>query len=800
MQMNRPILIVFSLMTVLILKAQPDVVFTGGNKPYPLYVAETDTSISSSPWVLVGPHDGHPLSSPHLCGPAGSGSQDMGRIDVISPHPCRTGEWLAGSVNGGVFKTTDGGKQWRNVTDASGLSFMGISAIVRHPKNPDIIYASTRKIFGIWYHGGATYCGDQRSSYGIGLLLSVNGGEDWQCIGANDIPAIEKQDSYRDFFNSGCLAIDPRSTLRHTRVAIGFEARIDCWTGTADMRSGEWFTPLSFDPWETGDDENHWHNMQIDDIAFSSRGELWFSRFDGLWAYDFSLKEKRMIPLPWPADLAADSLQFRGKTYLHNPLRWHIRMHPDEKGRWMLLAEITWLAEKDNRLAEKKKEVFLYFTRSKNGVFSGPHRVADGQVLSGRIAGEPFAFLFQKGTCVARADWDLTGDSLRIRSTENGKNHVDARVFASCYQPCEKKVYHFLGTDGGVSVSTDGWHWEDATGVGLSCTNFYGCAPHPEDTSRVLCGAHDGSINYYEQGKWSITQPGGDNADAAWVPGSSDSAYQTSQGRIYLTARQPNGDFRILRSSGSGEWRFFPVWVSASFPPGEVFWGGSELGFSPDYLRTVKDLNRRRLHARATVYAIGSSAADPGRLYYATHGWYRDGGKPARAAENEGGVYCLRRGSDGRWSEDSLQDCSGNLRAYLPAGSSFSEPGLAAPITDLVVDPLQPERLWVSFGGLRAEWKVWYSENGGKEWKNAGKKGLPNVPVTAITYDSQSGCLFAGTDLGIWYTRENMDRWYRWGKGQPPATVTDLEIQEAGRTLYATFMGRGLWKRKIDIP
>lgn len=792
------IFLLFALLTVLPgwVMAQPDLVFSGSPQQDTLYVAPTATD--GNPWILAGPVSGGEISSPHLCVAGEKRHQDMGRIDVISPHPCRYGEWVVGSVNGGMFKTRDGGRNWESVTDVSGLSFVGISAIQRHPKNPDILYAATRKIFGIWYHGGATYCGDQRSSYGIGLLVSTDGGDHWQCIGANQLPPISRQDTYRDFFNSGCLAVDPRSTLRKTRLAIGFETRIDCWQGSADMHDGEWSTPVSFDDWENGDDENHWHNMQIDDVAFTARGSLWFSRFDGLWEYDFSSREKRIIPLPWPDDVAADSLQYKGKTYRQNPLRWHIRLHPGAKDRWLLVAEISWLAEKQGKLNEKKKGVFFYYTKGTNSIFYGPKYVADGQVLSGRIADKPWAFFFQRGICVARADYDEQADSLQIQSTDNAANHVDARGFASYIDPCTKQAVHFLGTDGGVSISTDGQQWRDATGSGLTCTNFYGCAPHPDDTARVLCGAHDGSLNYFRQGQWLLTQPGGDNADAAWVPGSRDSAYQTSQGKIYLTAQQPDGDFRVIRSTGNGNWFFFPVWVSSAFPAGEVFWGGQGLGFSADYLRSVKDLSRRTIHQRATVYAIGSSAADPNRLYYATHGWYRDAAKPARAAENEGGVYCLRRGADGQWTADSLTDCSSNLRRYIPYGVSDTTPGLAAPITDLVVDPQDARHLWVSFGGLRDEWKVWESKDGGNSWQNGGKTGLPNLPVTAIAYDTRTQTLFAGTDVGVWFTRPDMDRWYRWGKGQPPATVTDLEIQEKEHTLYVTFMGRGLWKRKIS--
>ncbi len=65
--------------------------------------------------------------------------------------------WFAGSVSGGIWKTVDAGRSWRNVTED--LPNLATSAIVMAPSNSDIIYAGTGEGFnnvdqidgsGIW--------------------------------------------------------------------------------------------------------------------------------------------------------------------------------------------------------------------------------------------------------------------------------------------------------------------------------------------------------------------------------------------------------------------------------------------------------------------------------------------------------------------------------------------------------------------------------------------------------------------------------------------------------------------------
>src|SRR6185503_16859559 len=99
---------------------------------------------SADTWVSAGPSNG------------------AGRINTIAVHPTVTGTVYVGANSGGVWKTTDGGETWRNLTDS--INNLNVGAVAVAPSSPNIIYVGT----------GSEHSG------GIGLLKSTDGGETWQ--------------------------------------------------------------------------------------------------------------------------------------------------------------------------------------------------------------------------------------------------------------------------------------------------------------------------------------------------------------------------------------------------------------------------------------------------------------------------------------------------------------------------------------------------------------------------------------------------------------------------------------------
>jgi hypothetical protein len=100
---------------------------------------------------------------------------------------------------------------------------------------------------------------------------------------------------------------------------------------------------------------------------------------------------------------------------------------------------------------------------------------------------------------------------------------------------------------------------------------------------------------------------------------------------------------------------------------------------------------------------------------------------------------------------------------------------------------------------------VWKTANAGASWTDwSGGTGLPDAPVNALLVDSQTGLVYAGTDVGVFVSSTATASWTEVGPAPgpgvsgflPDAPVTALQLfnPDAGtKTLVASTYGRGIW-------
>jgi photosystem II stability/assembly factor-like uncharacterized protein len=106
-------------------------------------------------WRCIGPHRG-------------------GRVVAVAGHPTERGTFYFGACAGGVWKTTDGGAHWVNVSDGY-FGTAAIGALAVSEADPNVIYAGT---------GEACIRGNV--SYGDGVYRSTDGGRSWRNVGLHD--------------------------------------------------------------------------------------------------------------------------------------------------------------------------------------------------------------------------------------------------------------------------------------------------------------------------------------------------------------------------------------------------------------------------------------------------------------------------------------------------------------------------------------------------------------------------------------------------------------------------------------
>ena len=108
-----------------------------------------------------------------------------GRVNGVAGVPGQPNVFYAGSVGGGMWKTTNSGRSWFPVFDSQPIASIGAVAVA--PSNSDIVYVGSGEA-------------DMRSqiSYGNGIYKSTDAGKTWAHIGLDNTRQI------------GRILIDPR--------------------------------------------------------------------------------------------------------------------------------------------------------------------------------------------------------------------------------------------------------------------------------------------------------------------------------------------------------------------------------------------------------------------------------------------------------------------------------------------------------------------------------------------------------------------------------------------------------------
>ncbi|MDQ2992212.1 MAG: hypothetical protein M3R30_05240 [Candidatus Eremiobacteraeota bacterium] len=130
-------------------------------------------------WRMVGPFRG-------------------GRALAVSGVPGEPNHFYFGSVNGGVWESTNAGRTWNPIFDGQPIGSIGALAVA--PSDPRVIYVGSGEA-------------DMRSDVatGIGMFVSRDGGHTWKRSGLTDTEAIGK------------IVVDPRNADVAYVAALGHQ-------------------------------------------------------------------------------------------------------------------------------------------------------------------------------------------------------------------------------------------------------------------------------------------------------------------------------------------------------------------------------------------------------------------------------------------------------------------------------------------------------------------------------------------------------------------------------------------------
>ena len=466
-----------------------------------LEICETDEDDNKS-WTNLGP-----ISTDHLS------IHDIGRVECANVNPLNSDDIIVGAANGGIWRseiTSEGNYLWKNVTDDGGFSIIGVTHIVRHPSMPNVLYAATGGKLDAWTSHSS-------KGHGIGVIFNEDFGETWTLTGLHPAQATTwcggQQYAYAKNTEVLSLAIDPLSTENNTTIAAGGQCLIYSWNG--DYKAGSenqevWRcrTATQNDPCYISIPdlmEGGWSRMQ--DMLFDTDQNLWFTTLFGVFKIIKATDEIVSIGNFTPG---------MANTPLTIPF-----IDINDNGEIGMIVTHRYLEGSSQRY-----DNFYYLTRD-NGMtwdidgveFSGSSSRRhyepyddDSEICLSPNNGE-IIYYRNKSNNVVRAEFE--NNTMSVKFMQNNRNHVDIRFINSFGAETNDGTTDrlIMCDDGGVSRTNDGDYWEDITGHGLTCTNFFGLGVTDYKKDFYFCGAQDGSINFYNSGNWYQTQPGADNGE-----------------------------------------------------------------------------------------------------------------------------------------------------------------------------------------------------------------------------------------------------------------------------------------------
>ncbi len=159
-------------------------------------------SADTAGWTSIGPSPTAADRNSGCTAPPYSGcgnyGDTTGRVTALA-YDGTNHTLYAGSEDGGVWKTTDGGGHWTPLTDNQ--PSLAVGSITLGPNNPGTIYVGT---------GEENFNGD--ALYGAGILKSTDGGGSWTTLGAAAFAG--QHDTRYGGIHIGRIALDPNAPRR----------------------------------------------------------------------------------------------------------------------------------------------------------------------------------------------------------------------------------------------------------------------------------------------------------------------------------------------------------------------------------------------------------------------------------------------------------------------------------------------------------------------------------------------------------------------------------------------------------
>lgn len=657
-----------------------------------------------------------------------------GRSRVLAADVVNVGTLIAGSVAGGIWKTTDDGASWRLTLTPDQIHSTSCIAQDTRPGKTHVWYVGTGEFRGSTTNDtrwGAFYRGD-------GIYKSTNNGESWTILPSTTSGTPHLTESFDFVWN---VATNPANAAQDEVYAA-------TWNGI----------------YRSTDGGGTWTRVQqsdstiingsgfATDVAVTSTGAVYANTKNGgvprIWRSPDGVTWTNIAPPTFPT--SSGRIVFGPAPSNPNVVYIFIeRANGVSGGAGHQLWKYTYVSGNGADTGG------VWENRSAN-IPSMNTQTGYDQIVHVKPDDENFVML--GGTDLYRSSNGFTSTAATANIGgysywPNGNHHPDLQ--SGAFRPGNPNVY-YSGHDGGISRADDvrlnPMVWTSLNN-GYNVTQFYSVAISPDSGDHyVLAGAQDnGSQGTSQPGMsaWDMVSSG-DGTIVELPPVADDRLYTQSQsGPLYRQTRGGSG-FASFSPSGSTRQLFVnPIALDPN--DSKILYYGAGKSTSP----TMHSGLWRNDNAPTGTSSAGWTALTATNVGTIS-GWVRATSTIGVSTANSPNVVYFG-------TTDGLVKRVDNANTGTPAVTDVTPPGLNGGTAQggfvrcVAVDPTNSNKALVAFGNYNFQ-SLWYTTDGGTNWADvegnlAGPSG-PSIRWATMFYLGTELNVFLGTSIGVLMTNE----------------------------------------------
>lgn len=720
-------------------------------------------------WKPLGPC-GSATYGNHVASQGGTGQIHAITFDPDSPIIV-----YCGSPFGGLWKSTDGGKNWSNteIDITQALEFSSVSDIA-------ITKGSLKTLWIATGHPGAR--GDISRGlepYSCGLYKSTDGGKTFV--------AVESFNKKFKFSVANKKHIS-RIVAHPSNPKILFVATSDGLYQTADAGK-TWRLVLKetefagSTPYTQGIFSVEFSVVNPDKIVYASGTDVYVS-FKAGKRNSFKTLTHHL------ADLITEP------TECIHDFNLNIDVNKSADNKDVLYAAAFIRGDTCGSLKGKTDYGFFYYNGSNWSRKSSPvmSNLVDGIRLKlASVPGKPNIVYAGSGVTSVSTDY---GSTWKLATDYNQPGHADIHAIEIIPGTADM----LTGTDGGVFR-----YWFDTKKVeeynnGLCIAQVIDMGTSPDSTHRILIGLQDVGANLWDGTEWTKLPAGGDGYYPQHIDYFNAAHFFSCHNTSFLKSEGTNHAALKNASTCTGDCPY--AFAQSTAERGVYYYGEKEVYKSVNNGKQwcrISDFANAGVYINPSGHIVNNIEIAPSDLnvIYASFNAFPNCCNSLLFKTTVGGDSCIGNCSAPQsktgWKRIDIPEVKNkNGQSDFIANSFHS-------ISSIAISDSDPDVVWLSFNYSDLndnEFTVYRINTKEGTWVKA-DEGLPAYPVTKLLCVRGSNeVLFAGTWNGV-YVKNGTAPWKLFGEGLPKVYVTDLEINYASRKIRVATFGRGVWEAKL---